>query len=1295
MIDEKFSLGYNPDEWLSNVLSQFTNKKFLLGSDNKIRDEVLSDNVVLWSQLSELDENKDHKISLLDEIIGPAKKNVLAQLLDDNGQLKDDKVNKNVALKSDLNEYTTTKYVGDSVAGAVSGIYSTLLDNPDSQNKKIKADLLDLSGLVNKSELSNVVRTDDLVEYVKHDTLFDKSGTLKVLPNDIVRTAQLANKADIAYVTDALSSYIRKAELFDADGNVLLSKLPELPQYLKEGDIKDSYVRWTDLTDNNSGIKTLKDGFIASSIARVADVVSKIDTAKTNIESALYNTHEDGTRKVKTELLPDFAYRVELNNELAKINTVLNSKITIEAVNKLGNELFDNYDATDKTIKFALIEKYFTPYVKSTDLDAVKSDLATTKSDLGTTKTSLETVKSDLGTTKTNLDAVKSDLNTTKTSLETVKSDLNTTKESLNTVESDLGTTKTSLETVKSDLGATKTELGTTKTSLDAVKSELGTTKTSLDAVKTDLGTTKTNLDAVKTDLNTTKESLNTVESELGATKTGLETVKSDLNTTKESLNTVESELGTVKTSLDTTKESINGIKEVLNTKADTSVVTDLSSSISNINHNIDEELKDYVKVKDLFVTEHISGEGEDEVRRVLLNDKTNKPTIIRDLLGLSDSDTTHPSSDSATTSTGVYKGPGRPDNLGTTNGTLNDVIPKNGDKYISTDGAGTGAWEWVYFNNKWNVSQGDTGWRYVSTVPERMESLYRNYISNTYTNEAYKNLIFDYIKYRRINNIVFYEIGSEDNLNPIYKQEPILNYFISANNRNSLFNFAHFVPHKSTPANVVGKDSILLNYGFRPLSNKKIQVNTNVNSFPNPNSTFVIAANKGDQLVPFVNRETKLAVGEKTVLPVTVIKMPYVLGNYIPYTEEDKNVDMITITEMETSINKVISDDTVNGSSTSNFKILVRNTNDIYYNGDDTVQSSAKTPKTVISCNLVKVITVMTGAKVNKLCVINNTRFSTLAGSYANIPVDLKNKENSTYESLLEASGIKNVTEISFDNNGTKEIINKTDKLDPAYFYVMSGTTENAHNLVATEEIKIVINGKTELEHDYNNLRYKEYKFNGVLTEKKNYVKLLLDISLYLLKFHEKIAAALGIPKVLGFNRALRKKVDDQFDVDLQDKIVIDAYKVVEGEKTYYVPIKQYYVNQMYITNMRYQAQKKQLNLCNLVLDTTGNISFENTVNFATKETAAPPDINTYNFNRQNYHILDNGNWIPLFNLVKWDYEGNGITIPTKLCNKEFIEYITSDDWPTVDALSGIPYEDRTEIGTWKNGIPYEERSI
>lgn len=380
MIDDRFSLGYNPDEWLSNVLSQFTNKKFLLGSDNKIRDEVLSDNVVLWSQLSELDENKDHKISLLDEIIGPAKKNVLAQLLDDNGQLKDDKVNKNVALKYDLNEYASNKYVDNNISSAVSDIYNTLLDSADRQDKKIKAALLDLSGLVSKSELSNVVRTPDLVNYVKHDTLFDANGTLKVLPNDIVRTAQLANKADITYVTNALSSYIRKAELLDADGNVLLSKLPELP----------SYIKWTDIITNVDGVRKIQDNFIGPAIARVSDVNASINASKNSIESALYDTKEDGSRTVKSGLLPDMSekYRT-VEQSYSKTETVTNINSVVKS---LKDELIIKDSSDTDRLKIDLVK----PYLDSTKTDVRESinNVLTAYSKKDDVKDAIETAKS-------------------------------------------------------------------------------------------------------------------------------------------------------------------------------------------------------------------------------------------------------------------------------------------------------------------------------------------------------------------------------------------------------------------------------------------------------------------------------------------------------------------------------------------------------------------------------------------------------------------------------------------------------------------------------------------------------------------------------------------------------------------------------------------------------------------------------------------------------------------------------------------------------------------------------------
>ena len=58
-----------------------------------------------------------------------------------------------------------------------------------------------------------------------------------------------------------------------------------------------------------------------------------------------------------------------------------------------------------------------------------------------------------------------------------------------------------------------------------------------------------------------------------------------------------------------------------------------------------------------------------------------------------------------------IFIGSGRPDMLETTQGTLpSDYSPKFNDRYVSTDGAGTGAWEWQY-TDKWKVTNGDTGW--------------------------------------------------------------------------------------------------------------------------------------------------------------------------------------------------------------------------------------------------------------------------------------------------------------------------------------------------------------------------------------------------------------------------------------------------------------------------------------------------------------------------------------------------------------------------------------------------------
>lgn len=56
-------------------------------------------------------------------------------------------------------------------------------------------------------------------------------------------------------------------------------------------------------------------------------------------------------------------------------------------------------------------------------------------------------------------------------------------------------------------------------------------------------------------------------------------------------------------------------------------------------------------------------------------------------------------------------KGKGRPDKPETTEGViLGDE--EDCTRYLSTDGAGTGAWEWEKRGGVWHVVRGDTGWR-------------------------------------------------------------------------------------------------------------------------------------------------------------------------------------------------------------------------------------------------------------------------------------------------------------------------------------------------------------------------------------------------------------------------------------------------------------------------------------------------------------------------------------------------------------------------------------------------------
>ena len=60
-------------------------------------------------------------------------------------------------------------------------------------------------------------------------------------------------------------------------------------------------------------------------------------------------------------------------------------------------------------------------------------------------------------------------------------------------------------------------------------------------------------------------------------------------------------------------------------------------------------------------------------------------------------------------------KGKGRPDKPETTEGAIvGDEVDCT--RYLSTDGAGTGAWEWEKRGGVWHVVRGDTGWRKITS---------------------------------------------------------------------------------------------------------------------------------------------------------------------------------------------------------------------------------------------------------------------------------------------------------------------------------------------------------------------------------------------------------------------------------------------------------------------------------------------------------------------------------------------------------------------------------------------------
>ena len=103
--------------------------------------------------------------------------------------------------------------------------------------------------------------------------------------------------------------------------------------------------------------------------------------------------------------------------------------------------------------------------------------------------------------------------------------------------------------------------------------------------------------------------------------------------------------------------------------------------SFSNTTSITSEDLKDLVRKSELFDSEH--------------------NTILSELIPEAD------------TVVKWMKGKGRPDKPNTT-GNVIQGDEADLTRYISTDGAGTGAWEWEKRDGVWHVVRGDTGWRKI-----------------------------------------------------------------------------------------------------------------------------------------------------------------------------------------------------------------------------------------------------------------------------------------------------------------------------------------------------------------------------------------------------------------------------------------------------------------------------------------------------------------------------------------------------------------------------------------------------
>lgn len=104
-----------------------------------------------------------------------------------------------------------------------------------------------------------------------------------------------------------------------------------------------------------------------------------------------------------------------------------------------------------------------------------------------------------------------------------------------------------------------------------------------------------------------------------------------------------------------------------------------------------------------------------------------------------------------------IFKGPGRLDKPETTNGTLENSTVQNGDMYVSSDGADSGAWIWTFLGGKWIVTNGDTGWYEMSPLSKDAKN------NNIQRFNWGDNRILGKIRYRRINNQVYCTLGGNE----------------------------------------------------------------------------------------------------------------------------------------------------------------------------------------------------------------------------------------------------------------------------------------------------------------------------------------------------------------------------------------------------------------------------------------------------------------------------------------------------------------------------------------------------